>query len=101
MKSENKYKSIDAERFVNAISELIKVGLAKSFKEIAENAGYSSQDFTDIKSGKKDLQRKFLSSVAKLYPVNEAYVFSGEYPMLKTANESNIIEESDLEMYFM
>lgn len=93
MKNENKYKSIEAERFISVISLLIEKEFAKSFKEIAEKSGHSSQDFTDIKSGKKDLQRHFLSDIAKIYPVNEVYVLTGEEEMFKTGEINNSIEE--------
>ena len=97
MKTENKYKSAEAERFVSASQALIEKGFARSYKDIAEKSGYSSQDFTDIKSGKKDLQRKFLAEVAKNFPINESFVLTGREPMLKSDfNRVETIEDYKL-----
>lgn len=97
MKTENKYKSTEAERFVEASQVLIDRGFARSFKEIAEKSGYSSQDYTDIKSGKKDLQRRFLDEVVKNFPINESFVLTGKEPILRTDfNKSEIREDYKL-----
>lgn len=72
-----KFKSIDAERFISAIQVLIDKKFARNFSEIAKNTGNSSQDFTDIKSGKKDLQRKFLDSICSFYPLSKTFVLTG------------------------
>lgn len=83
MKNEKKFKSIEAQRFVESVEVLIDKGLARSFKDVAEKSGFSSQDFTDIKSGKKDLQRHFLDKVSSRYGVNEVYVLTGNGAILK------------------
>lgn len=72
-----KLKSIEAERFISAVQVLIDREIARSFSEIAKKTGNSSQDFTDLKSGKKDLQRKFLDSVCSFYPISKTFVLTG------------------------
>ncbi len=90
MQKEKRPKSAEAERFIFAISLLIERNYARSFKEVAEKSGFKSQDFTDIKSGKKDLKRIFLDSVCEGYPINNKYVLTGEGEMLLSdKSESN------------
>lgn len=72
-----KFKSIEAERFISAAQVLIDRKIARNFSEIAKKTGNSSQDFTDIKSGKKDLQRKFLDDICSFYPVSKTFVLTG------------------------
>lgn len=96
MENEKKFKSIESQRFINAVSLIIDKGLAKSFKEVAEKSGYSSQDFTDIKAGKKDLQRRFLQSVCNKFPINEDFVMTGKGEIL---NNEVIEQEKEQEIY--
>ena len=42
-----KAKNVETKRFIYAVEKLVNEGKIKSFKAIAENAGFSSQDFTD------------------------------------------------------
>lgn len=78
MKKENNFKSVEAQRFILAVQALIDQKLANSFSEIAKSVGFSSQDFTDIKSGKKDLPRKFLDSIAGKYPISKSFILTGQ-----------------------
>jgi len=92
MKNNKKPKSVDAERFIIAVSELIACGYARSFKEIAEKSGHVSQDFTDLKAGKKDLKRLFLDKVAENYPLNKLFVHTGKGAMINTDSTLNITD---------
>lgn len=72
-----KPKSTEAERLIQAVQALIKTGKVRSFAEVAKKAGYQSQDFTDLKSEKKDLQRLFLDDLCNTHPINRDYVVTG------------------------
>lgn len=79
-----KPKSAEAERLIQAVQALIKAGKVRSFTDAAKKAGYQSQDFTDLKSGKKDLQRLFLDDLCNIHPINRDYIVTGKGEMLKT-----------------
>lgn len=73
-----KAKNIETKRFIYAVEKLINEGKIKSFKAIAEKAGFSSQDFTDIKTGRKALQTDFLDKISKMSFINKQWVLFGE-----------------------
>lgn len=71
-------KSSETERLIEEVEKVISLKEAKSFAEIARSVGYKSQDFTDLKSGKKKMQRIFLDNLANKYSINKYYVLTGE-----------------------
>lgn len=83
-----KPKSAEAERLIQTIEALIKAGKIRSFTDAAKKAGYQSQDFTDLKSGKKDLQRLFLDDLCNTHPINKDYIVTGKGQMLTTETTS-------------
>lgn len=87
---ENKFKSVEAERFIKEIEPLIDRDRGVSWTKIAVSVGFSSQDFTDLKSAKKDLQRDFLEAVAKKYKIDKNFVWTGER-ILQNAEKSPLI----------
>lgn len=88
-----KAKNIETKRFIYAIEKLISEGKIRSFKSIAEKAGFSSQDFTDIKTGRKALQIDFLDKISKISFINKQWVLFGEGDMYTCAEGKTIKEE--------
>lgn len=86
---ENKFKSIEAERFIRLIEPIIDKDKGISWSKIAKAVGFSSQDFTDIKAGKKDLQRNFLDAITNKYGIDKNFVLTGE----KGAKTSTILND--------
>ena len=78
-----KAKSIDIKRLLYAIETLLNEGKIRSYKHLAEKAGYSSQDFTYIKTGRKSLQMDFLYNISKISSINKSWVLTGDGEMLK------------------
>ena len=89
-----KAKNAETKRFIYAIEKLIKEGKIKSFKAIAEKAGFSSQDFTDIKTGRKALQTDFLDKISKMSFINKRWVLFGEGDMY-TCAEGKVVKEEE------
>lgn len=92
-----KAQSVEIKRLLHAIDLLIKEGRIKSFKSLAEKAGYSSQDFTDIKTGRKSLQLDFLDKISNISSINKSWVLTGEGEMMKIEqSENKITKEKDI-----
>ncbi len=89
-----KAKNIETKRFIYAVEQLINEGKIKSFKSIAEKAGFSSQDFTDIKTGRKALQADFLEQISKISCINKQWVLFGEGDM-HTCAEGKTVEKEE------
>lgn len=89
-----KAKNIETKRFIYAIEKLVNEGKIKSFKAIAEKAGFSSQDFTDIKTGRKALQTNFLDKISKISFINKQWVLFGEGDMY-TCVEGKVVKEEE------
>lgn len=94
-----KPKSTEAERLIQAVQALIKAGKVRSFTDAAKKAGYQSQDFTDLKSGKKDLQRLFLDDLCNTLPINRDYIVTGKGEML-TDNPASQPESQPKQLEF-
>ena len=88
-----KAKNVETKRFIYAIEKLVNEGKIKSFKAIAEKAGFSSQDFTDIKTGRKALQTNFFDKISKISFINKQWVLFGEGDMYTCVEEKVIKEE--------
>ena len=88
-----KAKNVETKRFIYAIEKLVNEGKIKSFKAIAEKAGFSSQDFTDINTGRKALQTNFLDKISKISFINKQWVLFGEGDMYTCVEEKVIKEE--------
>ena len=88
-----KAKNVETKRFIYAIEKLVNEGKIKSFKAIAEKAGFSSQDFTDIKTGRKALQTNFLDKISKISFINKQWILFGEGDMYTCVEEKVIKEE--------
>ena len=88
-----KAKNVETKRFIYAIEKLVNEGKIKSFKAIAEKAGFSSQDFTDIKTGRKALQTNFLDKISNISFINKQWVLFGEGDMYTCVEEKVIKEE--------
>lgn len=97
-----KAKSIETKRFLFVIEKLIKDGEIKSFKSIAEKAGFSSQDFTDMKTGRKTLQLDFLDSISKISSANKQWILTGDGEILKNkpSEKKESIKDSYLDQFF-
>lgn len=78
MKKEKSFKSVEAQRFIDEVQAVINSNLARSFSEVAKKVGFSSQDFTDIKTGKKDIQRDFLEAITAFYKIDKKFILTGE-----------------------
>lgn len=89
-----KAKNVETKRFIYAVEKLVNEGKIKSFKAIAENAGFSSQDFTDIKTGRKALQTDFLDKISKISFINKQWVLFGEGDMY-TCAEGKVVKEEE------
>ena len=89
-----KAKNVETKRFIYALEKLVNEGKIKSFKAIAEKAGFSSQDFTDIKTGRKALQTNFLDKISKISFINKQWVLFGEGDMY-TCVEGKVIKEEE------
>lgn len=89
MKNENKFKTLEAERFIEEVQRVLDEKLAKNWSEVAISSGMISQDFTDIKSGKKDLQRKILDNVSAKYPIDKDYILTGSVKYVPRNEENN------------
>lgn len=88
-----KAKNIETKRFIYAVEQLVNEGKVRSFKAIAEKAGFSSQDFTDIKTGRKALQSDFLDKISKISSINKQWVLFGEGEIYNYADEETLREE--------
>lgn len=89
-----KAKNIETKRFIFAVEKLINEGKVRSFKAIAEKAGFSSQDFTDIKTGRKALQADFLDKISRLSSINKRWILFGEGDIY-TCNEQKEEEKQN------
>src|SRR5690554_6014972 len=73
-----KLENTEKERFISEIEKLINSDTSLNYSNIAQSVGYNSQDFTDIKSGKKKVQRNFLDAIAEKYTIDKVFILTGK-----------------------
>ncbi|MDR2129576.1 MAG: hypothetical protein LBP56_00160 [Odoribacteraceae bacterium] len=94
-----KAKSIEVKRLIYAVQLLIDEGKFRSFKSLAEKAGFSSQHFTDIKTGRKELQSDFLDKISNISSINKVWVLTGtgeKFTDVSLSKNRKAFQEADI-----
>lgn len=76
------FKTKQAERLIRSLDRLIAKSIDEgkklSYSAIARDLGENAQFFTDIKSGKKDVDIEFIQRVCKKFDINQEFILNGD-----------------------
>jgi len=81
-------QSPESIRVINALNELVRLGIVKTFYQLAKQLGLNQTFLTDLTKGRKDATMPFINMIVSRYNINRDYIYLGRYPII---NEPNLV----------